>query len=209
VRAQRHRVKASYSLVAGSSFNQPNRRKPFDQLRGSCTGNAIGHCLSTWPFKGQLTQDDAENIYALATTFDPFEGSYPPDDTGSNGASAALAAKKLGFTKLDFGAVDTLEGLQVALLKSSCVVGVPWYTGFFHPTACGELVKSGVVEGGHEIQVIGWDAELKRVIVRNSWGPDWGNCREGDPGECGYAYWSAGTLQKLLNDGAEIDCPLL
>lgn len=209
VRALRHRIKASYSMAAPSVFNQPNLRVPLTQRVGSCTANGVAHTLSTWPFDGQLTEDDAERIYSLATTLDPFPGQWPPTDTGSNGASAALAAKKLGYTKLDFGAVDTIEGLQVALQRSSCVVGVDWYTGFFNPTSCGEMQMTGAIEGGHAPQAIAWDAERKRVIIRNSWGPEWGNCREGDPGECGYAYWSAGTFIKLLEAGGEIDCPIL
>jgi hypothetical protein len=154
-----------------------------------------------------LTEDDAVKIYSLATTLDPFKGVYPPDDTGSNGESAARAAKKLGYTKLDFEPIYTLEDLQRALQKSTCVIGTDWYTGFFEPTLCGELKISGKIEGGHAPQLAFWDAELKRFGIRNSW-KDWGNRRTGT-GDTGYAYWSAGTLQKLLNDGAEIDCPLL
>lgn len=209
-RAMRSRVKPSYQLAAASSFNQPNLEMPLDQgSTGSCTGNATAHCLSTWPFGARLQESDAVRIYALATTLDAFAGVYPPMDSGSDGRSAALAAKQLGYTTLDFAAVDSIEGLQVALLSSSCMIGSNWYAGFSSPTSCGEAQLSGANEGGHQYQVIGWDTERKIFIMRNSWGPSFGVCRDGNPNECGYFYMSAGTVQTLLKRQGEIDCPVL
>jgi hypothetical protein len=206
-KAMRARALAAYSVVAPSAFWDPNFKTPLEQWIGSCTGHSAAQHLSTAPFDGRLTDNDAMRIYALATTLDPYEGTYPPTDTGSNTASAARAAKALGFTAREYYAVDTLEELQRALQRSSCLIGTPWYKGFSHPAPCGEMVASGVVEGGHAEAVVAWDAELKRIVTRNSWGPGYGNCRKGDPDECGYAYWSAGTLQRLIGEGAEIDCP--
>lgn len=209
-RAKHRRMKVSYSVSPVSVFWQPNVKSALDQLDiGRCTGAAVAQNLSTWPFTGKLTIDDADKIYRLATTIDPFPGTYPPTDTGSNGASAALAAKQLGYTSVDFEAVASLNDLTYALQRGPCVIGVPWYSGFFSTTKCGEMLMLGTVEGGHEIEVIGWDGKLNRLAIRNSWGNDWGNCRQGDPAECGYAYWSAGTVIKLMQAGAEIDCPAL
>lgn len=209
-RAKRTRLKASYRITSASSFNRPNIATPLDQGDlGSCVGNAVAQCLSTQPFDGKLTEADAVKIYSMATTLDQFAGVYPPTDSGSDGTSGARAAKKLGYTDKSFAAVDTIEGLQIALLSGPCILGTPWYTGFFSPTACGELQLTGSNEGGHEVEIVGWDKDRKIFIMRNSWGPSWGNCRDGNPDECGYAYWSAGTLQTLLNRGAEIDCPVL
>jgi len=205
-RAKHRRLTVSYSVTAGSSFPKANVATNLDQGNlGSCTGNGTAQCLSTWPFSGKLTEADALKIYKLATTIDPFPGAYPPTDTGSDGASAALAAKRLGYTTLDFAAVDTLEELQVALLKSTCIIGTDWTDHDSSPTACGEMTAGGVVQGGHEPQVAFWDSELKRFGIRNSWA-NWGNARVGT-NDTGYAYWSAGTLQKKLTAGAEIDCP--
>jgi len=207
-RAMHRKLTVSYSITAGSSFPKANVAVNLDQGNlGSCTGNGTAQCLSTWPFAGKLTESDAIKIYAKATTLDPFSGTYPPTDTGSDGASAAKAAKLLGYTNLDFAAVDTIEGAQIALLKSTCIVGVDWTSNDSNPTACGEMKDGSTVEGGHELQLAGWDAELKRFIIRNSWA-SWGNRRTGTD-DVGYAYWSAGTLQKKLAAGAEIDCPVL
>jgi hypothetical protein len=197
----------SYSIASPSTFNAPNFRNALDQgSLGSCTGNAVAHLLSTWPFPWLLTEAQAVEIYKLSTALDPFPGVYPPTDTGSNGASVALAAKRLGFTELDFGAVDTVEGLAAALQRSACIIGVDWYEGFSYPTACGEMKQVGGILGGHELEAAGWDAERKIFWVRNSWGQEFGNRRIA--GDNGYAYWSAGTVQRLLAAGAEIDCPI-
>jgi hypothetical protein len=209
-RAIRARVKPSYRLAAASSFNQPNLETPLDQgSLGSCTGNATAHCLSTWPFGLKLAESDAVRIYSLATTLDPFAGVFPPVDSGSDGRSAALAAKQLGYTTVDFGAVDSIERLQVALLSSSCMIGSSWYAGFSSPSSCGEVGISGANIGGHQYQIIGWDSVRKIFIMRNSWGSSFGVCRDGNPNECGYFYMSAGTVQTLQKRGAEIDCPIL
>lgn len=205
-RAKRHKVRPSYQLVPGaeSVFRSPNFPNALNQgSLGSCTGNAVAHALSTHPFTLLLTEADAVRIYDLATTIDPFPGKHPPTDTGSNGVSAWQAAINLGYTTIRSTPIDTLEELQTALQRVPCILGTDWYEGFFEPTRCGEMVQSGAIAGGHEPEIVGWDRDLKRVWIRNSWG-DWGVSR-GE--ETGFAYFSAGTLQKLLNAGAEIDCP--
>ena len=206
-RAKHRKVRPSYQLVPGaeSVFRTPNFPRALDQLNiGRCTGNAVAHALSTQPFKLSLNEDDADKIYRRATVIDPFPGTYPPTDTGSNGASAWQAAIDLKYTDVKSIAIDSLEELQSALQRVPCILGTDWYDGFFEPTACGELVLRGSIAGGHEPEIVGWDKSMRRFWIRNSWG-DWGVSR-GE--ETGYAYFSAGTLQKLLNSGAEIDCPV-
>jgi len=204
-KALRRRARPSYSVVATSVFWTPNNPVALDQgTLGSCTGNAVAHCLSTQPFRGNLTEADAVRIYSRATEIDPFKGTYPPTDTGSDGASAWQAAIDLGYATTTGTEIGSLEELQAALQKGPCVLGTNWYSGFFSPSRCGEMSISGTVEGGHEPELAGWDAQLRRFWIRNSWGPDWG-VQRGD--ETGYAYYSAGTLQTLLNQGAEITCP--
>jgi hypothetical protein len=206
-RTTRPRWRPTYQLVTGthSVFWQPLVERALDQGSiGSCTGNAIAQCLSTRPFGARLTEDDALRIYTRATQIDPWDGEFPGQDTGSNGSSAWQAAVDLGYYHGTFAAVDTLEELQVAVQSVTCALGTPWYDGFFSPARCGEMSITGAVAGGHEIQIIGWDSERKVFWIRNSWG-DWGLSRGR---ETGFAYFSAGTLQKLLTKGAEIDCPL-
>lgn len=204
-RQKRRRARPVYQVLPDSDvFRAPRFNRALDQgSLGSCTGNAVAHSLSTDPFGLSLTEPDAVAIYSRATTLDPFAGVYPPTDTGSNGASAWLASVDLGYYRGGIESADSLEALQQSLQRVPCTLGTDWYDAFFDPSECGEMSISGRVAGGHEIAIVGWDSKLKRVWIRNSWG-DWGVSR-GE--ETGYAYFSAGTLQKLLNRGAEIDCP--
>ena len=207
-RQTRAKWRPRYNLVTAtqSVFWQPLVEHALDQgALGSCTGNATAQTLSTRPFTARLAEVDAVRIYSRATEIDPFPGVYPPDDTGSAGVYAWQSAIDLGYTTVKTVAVSTLEQLQQALQSSGCILGTDWYSGFFTPTKCGELVQSGTIEGGHEIEIIGWNKEMTMVWIRNSWG-DWGVSRGR---ETGFAYFSAGTLQKLLRSGAEIDCPVV
>jgi hypothetical protein len=69
-----------------------------NQTIGDCTGcdkamegNAAGNRVS-----GRvLTMADAEQVYSLATELDPWDGSWPPTDTGSSSLAAAKAAQRL------------------------------------------------------------------------------------------------------------------
>jgi hypothetical protein len=205
--AQVRRWRPSYTVLPVCSvFWTPNNLIPFSQRRGSCTANAVGGVLSTQPFTARLTQDDVdERIYPLATTIDEFPNSWPPEDTGSSGVAAWRAAVQLGYTDISSTAISSLEELQSALQKTSCFVGVDWYDSMFTPTRCGELTISGPSVGGHEVQIIGINLSAKKVWIRNSWSLDWGLSRGNEQG--GYAYFSFGTLQKLLNAGGELDCP--
>lgn len=177
---------------------------------GSCTGNAVAQAISTKPFLGFLTEDDAKKIYSGATFLDVKEGrgtlTYPPNDPGSYGSSALRSAINL-FPKLISGyySPTTIPEIQTALQKGPCVLGTNWYTGMFSTTQCGELLPTGVVEGGHEIELIGWNDKSDIYWIRNSWG-DWGVCRKNGV-ECGFGYITRATFQKLLNEFAEVDCP--
>ncbi len=66
--------------------------------------------------------------------------------------------------------------------------GLVWYDGMFSPTKCSELQMTGAIAGGHEVQVIGWNRDLSKWWIRNSW-KIWGLNRAGPMGlESGYAY---------------------
>jgi hypothetical protein len=204
---QASRWRPTYALLPVCSvFWTPNNQMPFAQRRGSCTTNTVGGVLSTQPFSGRLTQDDVdERIYPLATLLDPFVGNFPPTDTGSDNQSAWKAAVQLGYTTIPSTPISSLEELQSAMQRVTCMVGVDWYDSMFSPTRCGEMTIGGSIAGGHAMHVIGINLTTKKVWVRNSWDFSWGLSRGNEVG--GYAYFSFGTLQKLLNAGGELDCP--
>lgn len=149
---------------------------------GSCTGNAEAGSLGTDPDFGVLAVGHAPldealalKIYSAATALDAFTGTYPPDDTGSDGPSAAKAAMKMGLISgylhcLGLAAVlDALEEHPVCL-------GVNWYDSFDRPGSSGHVsISTGAsVRGGHEFLCRGKDTDAKTVICDNSWGTSWG-----------------------------------
>lgn len=151
---------------------------PLDQGQlGSCTGNAVAGACNTVPVHSAgeaiLREGDAVAIYHAATNLDPFEGAYPPEDTGSDGTSACKAAVQLGYIKSYrhcFSLDDTLQALQ----RYPVIVGVNWYEQMFDPTADFFVRIGGQVAGGHEFLLRGYVAARKPyVLCMNSWGPNW------------------------------------
>ena len=201
-----HAKRAPVSPVDAALVNvfwPSNLATPLDQgSLGSCTGNASAQCVSTKPFGLQLNENNAVDIYSLATKLDSYPGTYPPTDTGSDGASACKALIQLGYAKscTNFtGYTDALARVQ----SQPIIVGMNWLNDMFTPNSCGGLSVSGPVEGGHEIEVVGYDAGNKRVWLQNSWGNSWGVCVSA---HCGYFYLGINDLAGSVLD-AEFDGP--
>jgi len=176
---------------------------------GSCTGNAGIQCLVSAPFRwdGPLDAETLEalavSVYSGATRRDPFPGQYPPDDTGSDGASvmAELRARNFitGWTE-----VVTLEGIQRALQSGPCSMGSNWYESMFTPDRCGNLSINGKIAGGHQTAAKGADPVSKRILFFNSWGRKWGAQRRG---QGGWFWLSFANVQRLIEEGADFQCP--
>lgn len=144
---------------------------------GSCTGNAMAQSLNSRPLNGAagtyLTEVDALALYSLATQVDTYPGTYPPDDTGSDGLSVAKAAQQQGrITQYDhaFGLEHTLE----ALMSGPVLLGTVWLHDMFHPDSKGFVRATGAVAGGHEYVLLGVALASKYVTCLNSWSGAWG-----------------------------------
>lgn len=139
----------------------------FDQGQlGSCTGNAALGILGTSPYYAALAEanevrnpsgagpypfneDGAVMLYADITANDPYEGTWPPDDTGSDGLSAAKALQRAGIIpgyEHTFGINQALAALQ----RFPLLVGTYWTESMFEPNANGIVHVGGDVVGGHE-----------------------------------------------------------
>lgn len=152
---------------------------PFDQgSLGSCTGNAMCGLMVTSPVYDvrqlRLSEVDCVDLYEVATTIDPYPGSYPPDDTGSSGLAVAKAAKRKGWIDSYRHAFGLDHALRALALRP-VITGVPWYEGFDNPDKNGIVKISGKVRGGHEFVVVGINVAAKRVRAWNSWGDSYGD----------------------------------
>ena len=86
----------------------------------------------------------------------------------------------LDYQILSYARINTLDEMRACLADGYPVVfGFSVYDGFESQ----QIAKTGVVElpkkgekmaGGHAVLAVGYDDAAKHLIVRNSWGTDWG-----------------------------------
>jgi hypothetical protein len=172
---------------------------------GSCTGNASVGALGTEPLYGalpakhhNLDEDLAVQVYSSATKIDPYDGQYPPDDTGSDGLSVAKVCTTMGLVS-GYLTATSVATMQNALQSTPVIVGVKWYEGFDSPDDNGYVEISGAVRGGHEFEIVGLDVDKQLFHAVNSWGTGWG--------KDGHFWFSFDTMSALLaGDG---DCTQL
>ena len=149
---------------------------------GSCTGNATVGVLGSEPFydtlpvgtQVTLDENEAVKVYGLATRLDGFDGTYPPDDSGSDGLSAAKAAKQLGLIS-GYLHITSIAAAQTAIQSGPFIVGTNWLSGMDDPDSSGLVHATGSVRGGHEYECYGYDAAADVWHFWNSWGTSWGN----------------------------------
>ena len=154
---------------------------------GSCTGNAAEGCVGSAPFYGTIPgtvparptgsavadEDQAVALYSAATRLDDYDGSYPPEDTGSDGLSVAKAAQRAGLIS-GYQHATSLNAALAALAERPVITGVNWYEGMDDPDTDGRVHVTGSVRGGHEFVLDELDVERKLVGFTNSWGLGWG-----------------------------------
>jgi hypothetical protein len=139
-----------------------------------------------------LNMNYAHKVYTVASKLDPFEGSWPPIDTGSSGLAAAQAAQKLGVGgayRWLFGGAD--EVVQTVMSGRVVSVGTWWYEGMMTKDSQLNIKVSGPRIGGHQYIVRGYDLPRDSVVIR-CW---WGGFRD--------AYLKREWLNTLLRDGGD------
>jgi hypothetical protein len=164
------------------------RRVPiFDQGNlGSCTINATLGVLGTDPFYDTLPTDLqallrapdiqarlVQPLYREVTKLDPFDGAWEPDDTGSDGLSAAKVAKNHGLIS-GYRHITTIGEAHAAIQDGPFIIGTIWMSGMDNPSREGIVTASGYERGGHEYYCLGYDAARDLWEVPNSWSTDYG-----------------------------------
>lgn len=176
---------------------------------GSCTGNALAGALSTRPFTHRYKSErTAVQFYSAATMIDPFDGSFPPDDTGSDGLSVCKVAKARGLISSYQHAFGLMPALT-ALVNGPILIGVNWYDSFDQPDADGlvRFTPGAQIRGGHEMEVAGLlletDGDVKgtdRITIPQSWGPGFG--------VNGWIQMEIATLERLLSEQGDVAVPV-
>lgn len=150
-----------------------------NQVIGNCTGCAemmMANTVGNRRVGKVLTMAQADRCYFRATEIDGFDGTMPPEDTGSDGLHAAKASVEQGVGssyRWYFGIDQVLRGLQLLPIA----VGTVWLNRMFDPDPRTHVVsvdQSDEVAGGHEWLLTGYDARTRLVTGKCWWGPDFG-----------------------------------
>ncbi|WP_028321180.1 C1 family peptidase [Desulfatiglans anilini] len=76
----------------------------------------------------------------------------------------------LGWT----GIAHTVDALKAAVYQGPVAAGFYVYEDFYHYESGVYTYTTGELQGGHAIEIIGWDDMDQCFIVKNSWGTEWG-----------------------------------
>lgn len=179
---------------------------------GACTGFALAHCLNTEPLRSGLrrrktmSEKDAIGFYSGGTKRDPWEGQYPPEDTGCSGQAVCEEAVALGYATgyvWAFGHEHGLESIQGGPLMQ----GTFWTHDMFEPEPGGRVRITGSDAGGHEYLWVGVEMRSRlspsqnRDWFFNSWGAEWG--------EAGYFWMTWDDHAALLDRQGDLVRPVI
>jgi hypothetical protein len=145
-----------------------------NQCHGECTGVASVIAFNAAGNRKRgvvLGMDDAHRIYSGATTLDPWDGSWPPTDTGSSGLAAAKSAQAQGYGGAYHWIMSGIDGVVQAIIDGAVVsIGTRWDNNMFDPDSDGRVHLGGPVVGGHQWVARGYDAERDWLKCRCWWG---------------------------------------
>jgi hypothetical protein len=183
---------------------------------GACTGFAAAGTVSTARFGLRLDNAIALKIYGYATTIDPYPGTYPPTDTGSNGASACKSLIHFGYATSCRSTWFSLQTALTTIGAQPIMWGINWHANSYTPGIDGHIDIGGKIDGGHELGLVALkvlrtatgmiDTAKSRLWSQQSWGNSIGCCLDG---HCGYIYVTLDEAQTLIDEGGEFDAPNL
>lgn len=149
------------------------------QTIGNCTGVAecvMGDTVGNRVKGVTLGMDTAVKIYSRATQLDPWDGQYPPTDTGSSGTAAAQASVEQGIGSRYEWIFDGPDGILAALHAGHPVsVGTWWKTSMFDVDPKTGLIEvTGRNAGGHQYTVTGYNRRYDAFRGECWWGSSFG-----------------------------------
>jgi hypothetical protein len=162
---------AGTHALASNSSQRPGR--PVVQITPA--GAKASYTAFTPGVKSLAEDTFAVPLYHVVTSIDSYPGTYPPDDTGSDGVSLAKAFVSLGLAD-SYTHAFSVDALKSALMFGPVLWGTVWMNSMFDPDTDGNVVvdRASGEAGGHELLIVGYDLENDRYLILNSWGAAWG-----------------------------------
>lgn len=165
---------------------------------GACVGFSWAHELGARPIVVKKASPKvALDIYKAAQKVDAWPGENYSGTSVIAGAKVVQAWSWITEYRWAFGLDDLIMAVGY---KGPAVLGVNWYSGMFSPDAKGQLHVSGSLAGGHAILCRGVNLKLRRFLLHNSWGADWGNNST--------AWISFEDMERLLHEQGEACIPV-
>lgn len=179
---------------------------------GACVGYAAAHTLNTYPLRKAISphptyhNQDAIEFYSGGTARDPWEGQYPPEDSGTTGLAVCeelLAREIINRYEWAFGFQQGLSAITLGALMQ----GTYWTDGMFSPDASGQVHPTGGDVGGHEYCWLGVEYRSKlssdqnRSWFMNSWGATYA--------KAGYFWMSWKDHEELLARDGDLVRPII
>lgn len=162
---------------------------------GACVGFAWSHELAARPVEVQaLSNDSAHAVYKKAQQLDQWPGENYDGTSVLAGVKAvqALYPNAIRSYKWAFSPEEIIATLGY---YGPVVLGINWYRDMYEPDEDGWIKVGGQLVGGHAILARGVNIRGKFVILRNSWGQEWGL-----DGDCKLSFDDLATLMKLQGE---------
>lgn len=140
-----------------------------EQILISCSG--AGSCAG-----GYI--DKASSF--IESTGLPAETCFPYSDSNNHCSNASCPdwqsdTYKISGWRYVTGTSPTVDALKNALYTyGPLVTTMNVYSDFYYYTGGVYSYTKGSYQGGHAIELIGWDDDAQCFIVKNSWGTSWG-----------------------------------
>ncbi len=134
---------------------------------GSCDGGWYGGVFDYFIAKGARTESNTEKD----TKYVGKQGSC------SSSSKTKYTITKWGYIKRDAG-IPTVKEMKEAIAKYGAIAATVKVTPAFQAYKSGIFDEHASVSGpndvNHAITIVGWDDTKKAYLVKNSWGPQWG-----------------------------------
>lgn len=177
----------------------------YDQgILGSCTANAgvaarvmlsdlkvdlsrLDLYYNERSIEGTVSEDSGASMRDIGKAIAKYgvcEESFFPYVTEkfADAPSADAVSNALNYVVKSYYSVSTVDEIKsvLAVKQQPVMIGIQVYESFESETtaATGKVklpTKRDKLLGGHAVLVVGYDNKHKWFIVRNSWGPDWGD----------------------------------